>query len=180
MIIENFIVVKWTSSQERRTYPWEECADTAPYELALRFTDPATQQLRPGVRETIRTGSNLFVTYPGYSDYRHIPVVGKGVSFQLPRSPGPLGMICEADLEEVYRRRSLSYGLRKPCLATMAGLLACNFLAQHYSGLEQSLNDICETLSMLTAAVLFSTFGPIVAARSLRINSSPDIDSRLC
>ncbi|MGE1082935.1 hypothetical protein ACQJ0O_11940 [Pseudomonas shirazensis] len=46
-------------------------------ELELRFTDPATRELYPGVRETIRMGSNLFVTYPGYSDYRHIPVVAR-------------------------------------------------------------------------------------------------------
>ena len=70
-------------------------------ELELRFTDPATQELHPGVRETIRMGSNLFVAYPGYSDYRHIPVVGKGVTFQLPGSPDRWGMMCEADLEEV-------------------------------------------------------------------------------
>jgi methyl-accepting chemotaxis protein len=140
--------------------PWKSVQIQRHTELELRFTDPATQQLHPGVRETIRTGSNLFVTYPGYSDYRHIPVVGKGVTFQLPGSPDRWGMMCEADLEEVYRRRSLSYGLMKPYLATMAGLFACNFLVQHYSGLEKSLIDACEILSMLTAAVLFSTFGP--------------------
>lgn len=140
--------------------PWKTVQVQRHTELELRFTDPATQQLHPGVRETIRTGSNLFVTYPGYSDYRHIPVVGKGVTFQLPGSSDRWGMMCEADLEEVYRRRSLSYGLMKPYLATMVGLFVCNFLVQHYSGLEQSLIDACETLSMLTAAVLFSTFGP--------------------
>ncbi|MBS7842859.1 methyl-accepting chemotaxis protein [Pseudomonas fluorescens] len=140
--------------------PWKTVQVQRHTELELRFTDPATQQLHPGVRETIRSGSNLFVTYPGYSDYRHIPVVGKGVTFQLPGSPDRWGMMCEADLEEVYRRRSLSYGLMKPYLAAMVGLFACNFLVQHYSGLEQSLIDACETLSMLTAAVLFSTFGP--------------------
>jgi len=140
--------------------PWKSVQIQRHTELELRFTDPATQQLHPGVRETIRTGSNLFVTYPGYSDYRHIPVVGKGVTFQLPGSPDRWGMMCEADLEEVYRRRSLSYGLMKPYLATMVGLFACNFLVQHYSGMEQSLIDVCETLSMLAAAALFSTFGP--------------------
>lgn len=56
-------------------------------ELELRLTDLATQELHPCVRETIRMGSKLFVTYPGYSDYRRIPVVGKGVTFQLPGSP---------------------------------------------------------------------------------------------
>jgi len=61
-------------------------------ELELRFTDPATGNLHPGVRETIRNGHNLFVTYPGYSDYRHIPVIGKGVTFQLQGSPDRWGM----------------------------------------------------------------------------------------
>ncbi len=62
-------------------------------ELDLRFTDPATGQLHPGVRETIHKGSNLFVCYPGYSDYRHIPVIGKGVTFQMPGSPDRWGMM---------------------------------------------------------------------------------------
>lgn len=129
-------------------------------ELELRFTDPATQELHPGVRETIRTGANLFVTYPGYSDYRHIPVIGKGVTFQLPGSPDRWGMMCEADLEEVYRRRSLSYGLMKPYLATMGGLYACNYAVQHYSGLGQLTIDGIQVLSMAATAWLFSKLGP--------------------
>lgn len=82
-------------------------------EFEILFTDPATNELHPGVRETIAHGSNLFVEYPGYSDYRHIPVIGKGVTFQLPGSPDRWGMMCESDLEEVYRHRSLSYSLTK-------------------------------------------------------------------
>ncbi|MEE3157757.1 MAG: methyl-accepting chemotaxis protein [Pseudomonadota bacterium] len=82
-------------------------------EFEVRFTDPATGELHPGVRETIRNGENLYVKYPGYSDYRHIPVIGKGVTFSLPGSPDRWGMMCEADLEEVYRYRSLSFSLMK-------------------------------------------------------------------
>lgn len=82
-------------------------------ELELVFNDPATGQLHPGVRETIRKGENLFVTYPGYADYRHVPVIGKGVSFEMPGSPDRWGMMCEADLEEVYRYRSIAYQLQK-------------------------------------------------------------------
>nr|WP_319528397.1 methyl-accepting chemotaxis protein [Pseudomonas laurentiana] len=140
--------------------PWKTVQVQRHTELELRFTDPSTQELHPGVRETIRTGANLFVTYPGYSDYRHIPVVGKGVTFQLPGSPDRWGMMCEADLEEVYRRRSLSYGLMKPYLATMAGLFGCNYLVQHYSGLAQGVIDLCEMSSMLVAALLFRSLGP--------------------
>jgi methyl-accepting chemotaxis protein len=142
-------------------------------ELELRFTDPATRQLHPGVRETIRSGSNLFVTYPGYSDYRHIPVIGKGVTFQLPGSPDRWGMMCEADLEEVYRRRSLSHGLMKPYFATMLGLFASNFLMQHYSGLDQALIDGFEVAGVLFAALLFGTFGPRRLAQ--RLNDMTDV-----
>lgn len=78
-------------------------------ELELTFTDPATGMLHPGVANTIRNGSNLFVEFPGYSDYRHIPVIGKGVTFQLPHCPDLWGMMCEGDLEEVYRQRSIGW-----------------------------------------------------------------------
>ncbi|WGY45437.1 methyl-accepting chemotaxis protein [Vibrio sp. ABG19] len=80
-------------------------------EFEIVFNDPATRQLHPGVRETIRNGQNLYVEYPGYSDYRHIPVIGKGVTFTMPGSLDRWGMMCESDLEEVYRHRSLSQKL---------------------------------------------------------------------
>jgi methyl-accepting chemotaxis protein len=89
-------------------------------ELELVFNDPATGQLHPGVRETIRNGENIFVTYPGYADYRHIPVIGKGVTFQLPGSPDRWGMMCEADLEEAYRFRGIAYQLQKFYWAVVA------------------------------------------------------------
>ncbi|MBC3482722.1 methyl-accepting chemotaxis protein [Pseudomonas sp. SWRI77] len=140
--------------------PWSTVQVQRHTELELRFTDPATRELHPGVRETIRRGTNLFVTYPGYSDYRHVPVIGKGVTFQLPGSPDRWGMMCEADLEEVYRRRSLSYRLMKPYVATMVGLFGCNYLVQHYAGLPQGVNDAIQALSMVGATLLFGVLGP--------------------
>lgn len=80
-------------------------------EFEIRFTDPATNELHPGVANTIQNGSNLFVEFPGYSDYRHIPVIGKGVTFQMPGSLDVWGMMCEGDLEEVYRTRSIGWRL---------------------------------------------------------------------
>ncbi len=53
----------------------------------------------------------MFVEFPGYSDYRHVPVIGKGITFQMPDSPDIWGMMCEADLEEVYRMRSIGFQL---------------------------------------------------------------------
>ncbi|MGL4317993.1 MAG: methyl-accepting chemotaxis protein [Pseudomonas sp.] len=94
-------------------------------EFELRFTAPATGELHPGVRETIRRGSNLFVLYPGYPDYRHVPVIGAGLTLRLPGSPDTWGMMCEGDLEEVYRQRSLSYVLCRQLLfglCTLGGL----------------------------------------------------------
>lgn len=90
-------------------------------EFEVIFTDPATSQLHPGVRETIRQGHNVFVTYPGYADYRHIPVIGAGVTFQLPGSPDRWGMMCEADLAEVYQFRSENVRLCK--LTALVGVL---------------------------------------------------------
>ena len=137
-------------------------------ELELRFTDPATGELHPGVRETIAHGSNLFVRYPGYSDYRHIPVIGKGVTFQLPGSPDRWGMMCEGDLEEVYRRRSVSVGLIKTYLLTVLGLLATTTLLQHFSpfGLWPTL--ALNSLLLLASVWVFASTGPRLVAQRLR------------
>ncbi|WP_138753748.1 methyl-accepting chemotaxis protein [Paenibacillus sinopodophylli] len=91
-------------------------------ELEIMFTDPATGQLHPGVANTIANGSNLFAQFPGYSDYRHISVIGKGVTFQLPHCPDKWGMMCEGDLEEVYRIRSVGWRQRKQQLISAASL----------------------------------------------------------
>ncbi len=90
-------------------------------ELELVFTDPATGELHPGVANTIRNGSNLFVKFPGYSDYRHIPVIGKGVTFQLPHCPDVWGIMCEGDLEEVYRIRGIAWRQLLPHAALVGG-----------------------------------------------------------
>lgn len=95
------------------TTNWGKVSVREHTELELIFTDPATNELHPGVANTIRNGSNLFVEFPGYSDYRHIPVIGKGVTFQLPHCPDVWGMMCEGDLEEVYRTRGIAWKLVK-------------------------------------------------------------------
>jgi methyl-accepting chemotaxis protein len=90
-------------------------------ELEIIFTDPATGKLHPGVANTIANGSNLFVQFPGYSDYRHISVIGKGVTFQLPHCPDKWGMMCEGDLEEVYRIRSIGWKMARVQLPLLGG-----------------------------------------------------------
>ncbi|MFT6906714.1 MAG: methyl-accepting chemotaxis protein [Oleiphilaceae bacterium] len=124
-------------------------------ELELRFTDPATGQLHPGVRETIRNGHNVFITYPGYSDYRHIPVIGKGVTFQLKGSPDRWGMMCEGDLEEVYRRRSINNGLIKGFLFSSTAILALNAALHYFTPLPKLAIDGFSFLLIVITALNF-------------------------
>lgn len=92
-------------------------------ELELKFISPATKELHPGVANTIKNGSNLFVDFPGYPDYRYIPVIGKGCTLQLPHCPDVWGMMCEVDFEEVYRIRSIGTKRRETLGYTM-GIIA--------------------------------------------------------
>tara|TARA_R110000868_G_scaffold41077_10_gene140869 strand:+ start:4655 stop:6802 length:2148 start_codon:yes stop_codon:yes gene_type:complete len=123
-------------------------------EFEVRFTDPATKELHPGVRETIKKGENLYVKYPGYSDYRHIPVIGKGVTFNLPGSPDRWGMMCEADLEEVYRYRSLSYDLMKQFLLLMVLVFAAQ-VGFNYAGLVGWVEHVAHVAVLGAAAFWF-------------------------
>jgi len=92
-------------------------------ELELMFTDPASGELHAGVANTIRSGNNLFVSFPGYPDYRHIPVIGKGLTFQLPHCPDVWGMMCEGDFEEVYRTRSMGWNVSKLMFPVLLGMI---------------------------------------------------------
>ncbi|WP_407276745.1 methyl-accepting chemotaxis protein [Halothiobacillus sp. DCM-1] len=152
---------------------WGTVQVRAHTELELRFVDPATGQLHPGVRETIRHGQNLFVTYPGYSDYRHIPVIGKGVTFQMPGSQDTWGMMCEADLAEVYRRRPISYRLMQLfMLVTGGGILAGVGLSQMLAMFLPGAGEVFQWLIWLLVGVIgvvtFYRLGP--ARISCRMN----------
>lgn len=120
-------------------------------ELELHFTDPATGTLHPGVRETIKHGKNLFVQYPGYADYRHIPVIGKGITFTVPGSPDRWGMMCEGDLEEVYRRRSLVYKTGKRAL--LASIVTAGILL-----LFNATNLFTTSVTFMSSAIGWVSF----------------------
>ncbi|MGJ8693196.1 MAG: methyl-accepting chemotaxis protein [Thalassotalea sp.] len=128
-------------------------------ELEIRFTDPATGELHPGVRETIKNGNNLFVTYPGYSDYRHIPVIGKGDTFTMPGSIDKWGMMCEGDLEEVYRRRSINLGLVKVYFSLVFVLLGANTALNHFTDLSLTSISITSMLMLFVSCFVFSAIG---------------------
>lgn len=137
-------------------------------EFEIRFTDPATLALHPGVRETIKNGENLFVTYPGYSDYRHIPVIGKGVTFQLKGSPDTWGMMCEGDLEEVYRRRSINIKLMYSFLSTACFPFALFWLLHSYTALPTLFIDLFIILCFAAGGFLFYHFGSKKVGQQIR------------
>ncbi len=124
-------------------------------ELELVFNDPATGELHPGVRETIRRGDNLFVTYPGYSDYRHIPVIGKGVTFQMPGSPDTWGMMCEADLEEAFRFRSIAYRQEQTYFSIVFGFWLVNFILAYFMQLDGVSTELMHLGFMVLGSVFF-------------------------
>ncbi len=134
-------------------------------EFELLFTDPATHALHPGVRETIRRGSNLFVTYPGYSDYRHIPVIGKGVTFQMPGSPDTWGMMCEADLEEVYRFRSINYQMMRIYLTVVFLTWLASMAVGHGLALGVAETELINLALLGLGAMIFYRIGtnPVVS-----------------
>ncbi len=110
---------------------WGTVRVSAHTEFQLVFNDPATGRLHPGVQETIHQGSNLFAGYPGYPDYRHVPVIGKGLTFSLPGSPDRWGMMCEADLEEACRMRSPGYRSVRAFAGLALATVAVDALLRH-------------------------------------------------
>ncbi|MCP8899124.1 methyl-accepting chemotaxis protein [Gilvimarinus xylanilyticus] len=136
-------------------------------EFEIRFTDPATGQLHPGVRETIRNGNNLFVTYPGYSDYRHIPVIGKGVTFSLKGSPDQWGMMCEGDLEEVYRFRSVTYLMMRLYILSVLFAFAGNGLLHSFTELPLWGINLATAGLLVGAGLFFRQRGPRRLARRI-------------
>jgi methyl-accepting chemotaxis protein len=136
-------------------------------EFEVMFNDPATNQLHPGVRETIKNGSNLYVEYPGYSDYRHIPVIGKGVTFTLPGSVDRWGMMCESDLEEVHRHRSLVRRLTSRFLLSAVMVTALPLVLQHFFALSANLSAGISLLFALLMTFLFREITAKPLARNL-------------
>lgn len=138
-------------------------------ELELVFNDPATGQLHPGVRETINNGQNLFVTYPGYPDYRHIPVIGKGTTFQMPGSLDTWGMMCEADLEEANRFRSVNFRMMNANLLLMFVTWSLTFGAMQFARLDIASAALLNLLLLTVSSLLFYRFGLRPMTERLRI-----------
>jgi methyl-accepting chemotaxis protein len=138
-------------------------------ELELIFNDPASGQLHPGVRETIAHGENLFVTYPGYADYRHIPVIGKGTTFQMPGSPDTWGLMCEADLEEANRFRSVNFRMMSTNLTLVLTTWLITFGCGQFLQLDTLWTAALNLLLLSAGALLFYRFGLSPMTERLRL-----------
>ena len=138
-------------------------------ELELVFNDPATGRLHPGVRETIAHGENLFVTYPGYPDYRHIPVIGKGITFQMPGSPDTWGMMCEADLEEANRFRSVNFRMMRTNLTLVFMIWLITFGSSQLLQLDTLRTALLNIMLLGMGALLFYRIGLKPMTERLRL-----------
>ncbi len=111
-------------------------------EFEIVFNDPATGRLHDGVQKTIDNGSNL-EAWPGYPEYRHILVGGKGVLIEPPYSDEVWGMMCEGDIEEIFQYTSLN--LKMPLI--LAGVSLPMMGIQLFSHFENlSLTNVLMTV----------------------------------
>jgi len=76
-------------------------------EFEIVFNDPKTGKLHPGVMNTIKNRDNLDC-WPGYPDYRHIMVGGKGTTIEPPYCDEVWGMMCEGDIDDIYHYTNLN------------------------------------------------------------------------
>ncbi|WKB37151.1 methyl-accepting chemotaxis protein [Terrilactibacillus sp. S3-3] len=113
-----------------RTKKWGIVKIKKHTEFEIRFTDPKTGELHQGVSQTMENGSNLDC-WPGYPDYRHIMVGGKGDLIHPPHSNETWGMMCEGDIAEIYNFKSIN--LRIPLIMSMTAAAAILINAFVYS-----------------------------------------------
>lgn len=120
-------------------------------EFEIIFNDPATSKLHRGVENTIRNGENLDC-WPGYPDYRHIMVGGKGTLIKPPNCDEVWGMMCEGDIAEIYNFQSINLKMPISISIISAILIAVNFIAIKLS----PNNSIFTSIAMWIILSLFS------------------------
>ncbi|OOM11014.1 methyl-accepting chemotaxis protein [Clostridium saccharobutylicum] len=111
-----------------RTKSWGNVRIKEHTEFEILFNDPATNTLHKGVDNTIRNGQNLDC-WPGYSDYRHIMVGGKGTLIKPPNCEEVWGMMCEGDIDEIYNFQSINFKIPLSVSIMSAVLLIINAIS---------------------------------------------------
>ncbi|EKQ55878.1 MULTISPECIES: methyl-accepting chemotaxis protein [unclassified Clostridium] len=131
-------------------------------EFEIVFTDPATNELHQGVANTIRNGENLDC-WPGYPDYRHIMVGGKGTLITPPNCDEVWGMMCEGDIDEIYNFQSIN--LKMPMAVSMmsAVLIVINMITTKFA----------PDMSILTSLAMWVILSLFTLVMSKKMISSP-------
>ncbi|MCE5220242.1 MAG: methyl-accepting chemotaxis protein [Clostridium sp.] len=101
-------------------------------EFEIIFNDPATNKLHQGVENTINNGENLDC-WPGYPDYRHIMVGGKGTLITPPNCDEVWGMMCEGDIDEIYNFQSINLKMPIAISIMSAILIVINFITTRFA-----------------------------------------------
>lgn len=131
-------------------------------EFEIIFTDPATNQLHQGVANTIRNEQNLDC-WPGYPDYRHIMVGGKGTLITPPNCDEVWGMMCEGDIDEIYNFQSIN--LKMP--------MAISILSAVLIGINLITTKVAPNLSIYTALGMWIILSLSTLVISKKMVSSP-------
>jgi len=131
-------------------------------EFEIIFNDPATNKLHQGVENTIHNRDNLDC-WPGYPDYRHIMVGGKGTLITPPNCDEVWGMMCEGDIDEIYNFQSIN--LKMPIAISMmsAILIVINFITTKFA----------PSMSILTSLGMWLILSIFTLVISKKMVSSP-------
>lgn len=133
------------------TKRWGEIKINNHTEFEIIFDDPATKKLHEGVSKTIINKENIDC-WPGYPDYRHIMVGGKGTIITPPNSDEVWGMMCEGDISEIYNFHSVNRRMPFFVGAISLASLILNRISSTYFSSVQVIIDVLIFLFMIGAA----------------------------
>ena len=118
-------------------------------EFEIVFNNPETNELHQGVKNTIQNGENLDC-WPGYPDYRHIMVGGKGTIINPPNCDETWGMMCEGDIDDIYNFKSINLKIPVSISILTAILLIINKIVLFKM---PSLNNVIEVMTWLIISI---------------------------
>lgn len=145
-----------------RTRHWGNVKIKEHTEFEIIFNDPATNQLHQGVSNTIKNGENLDC-WPGYPDYRHIMVGGKGTLIEPPNCDEVWGMMCEGDIDEIYNFQSINIKIPMAVSLMSAILIAIN----------QVTTKLAPDMSIFTSIAMWIILSIFTLVISKKMISSP-------
>jgi methyl-accepting chemotaxis protein len=131
-------------------------------EFEIMFNDPATNKLHQGVENTIKNRGNLDC-WPGYPDYRHIMVGGKGTLVTPPNCDEVWGMMCEGDIDEIYNFQSINLKMPIAISIMSAILIVINFITTKFA----------PSMSILTSLGMWLILSIFTLVISKKMVSSP-------